>query len=110
MPQLAFLQVIVVAAVVALLLVVLSMPVGAKAGWRAGRLLLRVAVFGLGAVLVGATIWGSQSGELARFSEEMGGSDALQIGVFFLIVLGTGGNFAAKYLAEKAREEGEADA
>ncbi len=107
MPQLVFLQVIVVAAVAALLLIVLSMPTAAKAGWRAGRVLLRAAVFGLLAVIIGATIWASQTGELARFSAELGGSDALQIAVFFLIVLGTGGNLAARYLADKAREEAE---
>jgi purine-cytosine permease-like protein len=106
-PQLAFLQVIVVTAVVALLLIAVSMPVAARVGWRAGRVLLRVALFGLVAVVIGATIWASQTGELARFSSELGSSDALQIGVFFLIVLGTGGNFAARYLADKAREEAE---
>jgi len=108
-PQLAFLQFIVVAAVVALLLIVLSMPTAARAGWRAGRTLLRAALFGLVAAVVGATIWASQSGELARFSSEVGSSDALQIAVFFLIVLGTGGNFATRYLADKAREEAEAN-
>lgn len=107
MPQLAFLQFIVVAAAVALLLIVLSMPTAARAGWRAGRALLRVALFGLVAVIVGATLWASQTGELAQFSSKVGGSDALQIAVFFLIVLGTGGNFAARYLADKAREEAE---
>lgn len=110
MPQLAFLQVIVVAVVVALLLIVLSMPTAARVGWRAGRVLLRAALFGLVAVVVGATIWASQSGELARFSSELGSSDALQIAVFFLIVLGTGSNFAARYLADRAREEAEANA
>lgn len=107
MPQLAFLQVIVVAAVVALLLTVLSMPTAARAGWRAGRTLLQAALFGLVAVIVGATIWASQTGELAQFSSRVGGSDALQIAVFFVIVLGTGGNFAARYLSDKAREEAE---
>jgi len=106
-PQLAFLQVIVVAAVAALLLTVLSIPTAARAGWRAGRAVLRSAFFGLVAVLIFSTIWASQSGELARFSSEVGSSDALQIAVFFVIVLGTGGNFAAKYLADKAREEAE---
>lgn len=110
MPQLVFLQVIVAAAVAALLLVVLSVPLGAKAGWRAGRALLRRTLIGLAAVIAAACVWASQTGDLARLSGELGMSEALQIGVFFVVVLGTGTNFASRYLADKAREEAGADA
>lgn len=110
MPQLAFLQAIVVAAIVAFALIVLAFPAAAKLGWRAGRTLLRVAVGGLLLAIVVCLVWASQSGELERFSSELGADAALQIGVFMLIMLGTGFNFASRYVAEKAREEAGTDA
>lgn len=104
MPQLAFLQTIFVTALVALAAVIVSMPVGAKAGPRAGVLVLRGSLIALVVVTAACVAWGASSGELATFRQALGVDGALQMAVFFGILYATAFNFAAKYLADKARE------
>lgn len=100
MPELPFVQFMAVAAVAAMAVVVLAMPVGAKVGARAGHALLRASLVGSAAAFAAALIWGGQSGDLARFNAAVGVSVWLQLGLFFIIVYGTGYRFVAAYLAD----------
>ena len=105
MPQLAFLQVIVVAAVAAILGVGLSIPVGGRLGSRAGQTLRRGSVLVLLAVVAGSLLWGHSSGELAQFNSRLGGAGWLEITVFFWVILSIGYRFSGSYLRERAFEE-----
>lgn len=113
MPQLAFLQTIVVCALAAFIVAILSMPVGARVSPRAGAYVLRGSLIGLVVAIIACVAWGASSGELAAFKQTLGFDGALQMSVFFGILYATFFNFAAKYLTDKAREtadEGSADA
>ncbi|MBN2839708.1 MAG: hypothetical protein JXP37_01955 [Coriobacteriia bacterium] len=96
-----FVQGMAIAGVVAILLVVLAMPIGARASARAGVLFLRVSLIGVIAAFAGLALWGSASGDLARFNARMGVSSWLQMGAFFGIIYMTGYRFVASYLADK---------
>ncbi|MGB4593364.1 MAG: hypothetical protein WBI63_06275 [Coriobacteriia bacterium] len=104
MPQLAFLQTIVVCAIVAFVVAILAMPVGARVSPRAGVYVLRGSLIGLVVAVVACVAWGASSGELATFEQTLGFDGALQMAVFFGILYVTFFNFAAKYLTDKARE------
>ena len=103
MPQLAFVQVMAVTALAAILAVVLAMPVSARLGHRRGLLLLRGSLFGALLVFTGCFAWGAASGDLGRFNAQEGTAAWLQMGAFFVIVYGTGYRFVSAYLADKAR-------
>ncbi|HSQ22530.1 MAG TPA: hypothetical protein VLQ52_07030, partial [Coriobacteriia bacterium] len=83
MPELAFVQVIVVGAVAAFAGIVLSIPVGARFGSRPGRVVLRASGFGLLALIAVCLFWGASTGELATFNRQLGLDGWLQIGAFF---------------------------
>lgn len=104
MPQLAFVQGMAVAALAAIVLVVLAIPVGARVGARAGALVLRASLIGVALAFAGLLAWGSASGALALFNARMGVGSWLQMGAFFGIIYLTGYRFVASYLADKARE------
>ena len=122
MPQLAFVQVMAVAAFAAILAVVLAMPVSARLGHRAGRVLLHTSLIGVLLIFAGSLAWGSSTGDLGRFNAREGTSAWLQMGAFFGMVYGTGYRFVSMYIADKAAsaakasgaaaaaEEGDADA
>ncbi|MBF4509269.1 MAG: hypothetical protein ISP10_02135 [Aeromicrobium sp.] len=105
MPQYAFIQVIAAAATLALFGIVLAIPVGKHAGARAGRIVLRVSVVALLAVVAGCLAWGQATGDLAAFNTRMGWEAWLQIGVFFLLILSTGRRFVSRYLDDLAASE-----
>jgi hypothetical protein len=102
MPQLAFLQVMAVAALAAIVAVVLAMPIGMRLGHRAGRVLLRVSLIGVALVFAGCLAWGASTGDLARFNAQEGVGAWLQMGAFFVIIYGTGYRFVSAYLLDKA--------
>jgi len=110
MPQLAFVQVMAVAAFAAILAVVLAMPIGARLGHRPGRLLLRGSLIGVTLVFAGCLLWGWSTGDLGRFNAQEGTGAWLQLGAFFGIVYGTGFRFVSMYLADKAASEARAGA
>lgn len=101
MPQMPFVQGMAIAALAAILLVVLAIPVGARFGVRAGRLLLWTSLAGGSAACAGLAVWGSSTGDLAAFNARMGAGVWLQLGAFFGIVYFTGYRFVASYLADK---------
>lgn len=107
MPQYAFIQVMAAAATLALIGVLLAIPVGRRAGSRAGRTLLRGSVLALFAVLAGCLVWGQASGDLERFNTRMGWEAWLQISMFFVLVLSTGYRFVGRYLDDRAEAERE---
>ncbi len=104
MPQLPFVQGMAIAALAAIVLVVLAIPVGARAGVRAGALVLRASRIGVVLAFAGLLGWGAASGDLAVFNARMGVGSWLQMGAFFGIIYLTGYRFVASYLADKARE------
>ena len=104
MPQYAFVQVMAVAALLAIIALVAAMPLGAKAGPRAGRALLRVSLVGVLLAIAGCFVWGASTGDLGRFNAQMGWDSWLQMGAFFGIVYFTGYRFVSAYLADKAKE------
>jgi len=101
MPQMVFVQGIAIAAVVAILLVVLAMPVGARVGARAGRFLLWASLVGVITAFAGFAVWGAFTGDLAVFNARMGVGTWLQMGAFFGMVYFTGYRFVGSYLADK---------
>lgn len=101
MPQLPFVQGMAIAALAAILLVVLAMPVGARVSARAGRFVLRASLAGITAAFVGLVAWGASTGDLAVFNARMGVGEWLQMGAFFGIIYVTGYRFVASYLADK---------
>ena len=101
MPQLPFVQGMAIAALAAILLVVLAIPVGARVSARAGRFVLRASLAGITAAFVGLAAWGASTGDLAVFNARMGVGEWLQMGAFFGIVYVTGYRFVASYLADK---------
>lgn len=103
MPQLAFVQVMAVAGLAAIVAVVLVMPVGARLGHRAGTLLLRGSLIGALVVFASCLLSGASTGDLGRFNAEEGIEAWLQMGAFWGIVYGTGYRFVSAYLADKAR-------
>ena len=105
MPQYPFIQVMAAAATCALLGIVLAMPVGKRAGARAGRIVLRATVVALFVVLAGCLAWGQATGDLAAFNTRRGGEAWLQIGVFFLLILSTARRFVSRYLDDLAGSE-----
>lgn len=105
MPQLAFVQVMAVAGLAAIIAVVLAMPVGARLGHRAGKLLLRASLIGALGVFVACLAWGASTGDLGRFNAQEGVEAWLQMGAFWGIVYGTGYRFVSAYLTDKARVE-----
>ncbi len=109
MPQLAFLQTLFVIAIVSFLLVCAGFPVTAKAGWRAGRAVLRGSLGLLLLGLVGTVAWGASSGELSAFRTALGPDAALQMGMFYLIMYSTMFLFVSRYVASLAAEEGRKD-
>ncbi len=104
MPQLPFVQGMAIAALAAIVLVVLAIPVGARAGVRAGALVLRASLIGVVLAFAGLLGWGAASGDLAVFNARMGVGSWLQMGAFFGIIYLTGYRFVGSYLADKARE------
>lgn len=113
MPQLAFLQALVIAALTSFVLVAIAFPIAAKAGWRAGWLLVRLSLGVLVASVIGTVAWGAARGELAEFWATLGPGAALQMGMFFAIMYSTGFLFVSRYIASLASEatgKGDADA
>lgn len=109
MPELPFLQVMAVAGLVAIVLVVLAMPLGSRLGPRAGHFVLRASLAGVLVTFGIALAAGARSGDLGRFSAEMGTGAWLQLGAFFLIVYGTGYRFVSSYLSDKRAKAKEAE-
>jgi len=107
-PQYPFLQVMYVAATAAVLGVALAIPVGARRGARAGRLLLRGTLIALAVVLAACLLWGSSSGDLAAFNARLGIDAWIQMIAFFGIVLFTGVRFVGRFLDDRAVREREA--
>lgn len=105
MPQLPFVQCMAVAALVSIVLVGLAVPVGASAGVRAGRLLIRVSFIGVLIVFGVCLAWGWSTGDLALFNARMGIGAWVQMGAFFAIVYSIGYGFASSYLLDKAAEQ-----
>ncbi|PKQ37328.1 MAG: hypothetical protein CVT59_07890 [Actinobacteria bacterium HGW-Actinobacteria-1] len=104
MPQLAFLQALVVAALVSFVLVVVAFPVGAKVSWQAARTLIRVSLGLLVVGFAGAIAWGASNGELVTFRSTLGPDAAIEMGMFFLIMYGTGFMFVSRFIATMAAE------
>jgi len=104
MPELAFVQVMAVAALAAIVAAVLAMPVGARLGARAGRMVLRGGLIGVVLVFAACLAWGTATGDLGRFNAEAGTGAWLQMGAFFGIVYGTGYRFVDAYLLDKLRD------
>ena len=102
MPQMAFVQGMAVAALVATLLVVCAIPVGAHLGARTGMIVLRVSLIGVVVAFAALAAWGASTGDLARFNARMGAGTWIQMGAFFGIVYMTGYRFVASYLADKS--------
>lgn len=109
MPELPFVQVMAVAALAAIVAAVFAMPVGAWVGSKAGLAVLRASLAGVVLVFAGALLWGSRSGDLGRFNAQVGVDAWFQMGLFFLIVYGTGYRFVAVYLSDE-RHEGDKEA
>ncbi|MBN2848440.1 MAG: hypothetical protein JXP72_08345 [Coriobacteriia bacterium] len=105
MPELAFVQVIAVGAVVALVGIIVAIPTGARLGSRPGRRVLRASGLGLVVLIAGCLFWGASTGELATFNRQLGLDGWLQIGAFFGIILSTGYRFVGRYLDDRARSE-----
>ena len=103
MPQLPFVQGMAVAALVAIALVVLAMPIGAKVSVRAGTFTLRASLAGVLVAFSALAGWGAATGDLAVFNARMGAGSWLQMGAFFGIIYFTGYRFVASYLADKGR-------
>lgn len=103
MPQLAFVQVMAVAGLAAIVAVVLAMPVGARFGHTAAKLLLRGSLIGVLLAFAGSFAWGASTGDLGRFNAQEGTSAWFQMGTFFAIIYGTGYRFVSAYLTDKAR-------
>ncbi|MHB1136285.1 MAG: hypothetical protein ACYCXR_00865 [Coriobacteriia bacterium] len=101
MPQMAFVQGMALAALIATLLVVLAIPVGARVSARSGMIVLRTSLIGVVAALAALAAWGASTGDLARFNARMGAGTWLQMGAFFGIIYVTGYRFVASYLADK---------
>lgn len=99
MPQLGFLQVIVAGALAAFVLVIVSMPLGAKLGRRVGVRVLRATLAAYGLLVVASVVRGRAGGETAM----LGGDGALQVGAFIAIVLLTAARFAASFLSDLDR-------
>jgi hypothetical protein len=97
-----------VSALLAIVAVVLSMPLGMKAGPRAGRVLLRASLIAVLVVIAACFGWGASTGDLERFNARMGWESWLQMGAFFAIVYFTGYRFVAAYLADKLKEAADA--
>lgn len=113
MPQLVFLQALVIAALIAFALAVVAFPVAAKVGWRAGRVSVRLSLAVLVFGLVGSVMLGASNGELSRFRTALGPDAALQMGMFFLIMYSTAFLFVSRYittLAAEAVQEDDIDA
>lgn len=108
MPQYAFVQVMAVAALAAILTLVVSMPLAAKVSPRAGRVLLRASLAGVLLVIAACFVWGASTGDLARFNARMGWGAWLQMGAFFAIVYFTGYRFVSMYVADKLKEASDA--
>lgn len=102
MPQMAFVQGMAIAAVIATLLVVCAIPVGARVSAPAGLIVLRVSLVGVVVAFAALAAWGASTGDLARFNARMGVGTWLQMGAFFGIVYMTGYRFVASYLADKS--------
>lgn len=110
MPQHAFIQVMAAAATLSIIGVVVAIPVGRRAGSRAGRTLLRGSVLAMVAVLAACLVWGQASGDLERFNTRMGWEAWLQIAMFFALILSTGYRFVGRYLDDRAEAEREVTA
>ena len=107
MPQYAFMQVMAVAATLAIVGVVVAIPVGKRAGARVGRLVLRGCLLALLLTVAGCLVWGQATGDLGRFTARMGADAWLQIAVFFGLILSTGYRFSGRYLDDLAAGEQE---
>lgn len=103
-PELPFVQLMAVAALGAMFVAVLAMPLGARMGPAAGMLLLRGSLLAVVLIFGGALAWGSKSGDLGRFNAQVGVDAWFQMGLFFVVVYGTGYRLAAAYLADKRKE------
>lgn len=101
MPQMAFVQGMAIAALVATLLVVLAIPAGARVSARAGTIVLRASLVGVVVAFAALAAWGASTGDLARFNARMGAGAWFQMGAFFGIIYMTGYRFVASYLADK---------
>lgn len=109
MPQMAFLQTLVVVAFVSFVLVIVAFPVTWKAGWRAGRTTVRASLGLLVAGLVGTLVLGNSNGELVTFRSTLGIDGAIQMGVFFLIMYSTAFLFVSRYITTLAAEAAQED-
>lgn len=105
MPELPFLQVMAVVACLTFVGVVIAMPVGTRAGARAGRAVLRASLGVLLVTIAACLWWGHVTGDLATFNTRMGLEAWLQIGAFFGIILSTGYRFVGRFLDELAGTE-----
>ncbi|MDO8879221.1 MAG: hypothetical protein Q7W44_00210 [Coriobacteriia bacterium] len=105
MPELPFLQVMAVVACLTLAGVVVAMPVGRRAGARAGRSVLRASLGVLLVTIAACLWWGHATGDLATFNARMGLDAWLQIGAFFGIILTTGYRFVGRFLDDLASAE-----
>lgn len=108
MPQYAFVQLMAVSALLAILALVVSMPLAAKVSARAGRVLLIASLAGVLLAFAGCFVWGASTGDLARFNARMGWDAWLQMGAFFMIVYFTGYRFVSAYVADKLKEASDA--
>jgi hypothetical protein len=107
MPQLPFVQAMVVVWLLALLGVVVAMLVGNRVGAAAGRTVLRASLAVLLVGVAGCLWWGQASGDLTTFNTRMGVEAWLQIGAFGGIILSIGYRFVGRYLDDMARAERE---
>lgn|GEM_PF-2896379 len=101
----AFVQVYMLAALVATVWMCAAFPVGALAGARAGTIAL---VSGLGAfcvALIGTTVWAMASGEWVRFGEALGYGTLLEMGTFVALFMFTVYFMVGRYLADKRSTE-----
>jgi len=98
-----FIETVVVAGLAAFALFIAAMPIGAKAGRKAGKTLLLGSLAAFVVVVVSAYVVASGSGQLDVFKAEVGTDGLLQIGVFMLMVLFTTYFFASRYLDDLKR-------
>jgi hypothetical protein len=104
MPQYPFVQVMAASGLVAILAAGGSIAVGARAGARAGRQMLRGSLIGVAVIFAGCFVWGAITGDLAAFNAQAEPGAWLQMGAFFGIMYSIAYRFAGAYIRDKAAE------